>query len=197
MDPGAERPRDRTGGDDAAQRARLLAIIKAKSFSRGQVVLASGQVSDYYLDLKPTMFDPEGALLLADLVLNRLAEVEVDLIGGLEMGAVPLISTIAMRSAMRHRPLPGFFVRKSVKDHGTRRRIEGTSEIVGKRVVILEDVTTTGESAMSAVRAAEAAEAHVTLILSVVDRAEGAAEFFARSGLAFAQLFSAREFLAG
>jgi orotate phosphoribosyltransferase len=146
--------------------------------------------------MKPTMFDPQGALLLADLVLDRLEKVDVDLIGGLEMGAVPLISTIAMRSAMRGRPLPGFFVRKAAKDHGTRRRIEGTSEIAGKRVAILEDVTTTGESAMAAVRAAEAAQARVMLVLTMVDRAEGAAEFFAAAALPFAQLFSAREFLA-
>jgi len=176
-------------------RTRAFNIIKEKSFRRGTITLASGKESAYYLDLKPTMFDPEGARLLADLVLQRLDGVKVDCIGGLEMGAVPLISAVAVRSGMLGRPLPGFFVRKVVKDHGTRRLIEGTAAIAATRVAILEDVTTTGESAMLAVRAAQDAGATVSLVLSIVDRQEGAAELFGRAGLAFGELFTADEFL--
>jgi len=180
--------------DLSRSRARAFAIIKQRSFRRGRVKLASGKESDYYLDLKPTMFDPEGAGLLARLVMQRLQGVDADLIGGLEMGAVPLVATVVMWSREAGRPLPGFFVRKTVKDHGTRKLVEA-NEVAGKKVVILEDVTTTGESAMAAVRAAQQAGATVTLVLSIVDRQEGAAEFFQRQGVSFAHLFAADEFL--
>jgi orotate phosphoribosyltransferase len=175
-------------------RARAFAIIRQRSFRRGRVRLASGKESEYYLDLKPSMFDPEGAGLLACLVMHELEGVEVDLIGGLEMGAVPLVSTIVMHSFDAGRPLPGFFVRKSVKDHGTQRLVDG-NDVAGKKVVVLEDVTTTGESAMAAVRAAQKAGAAVTLVLSIVDRQEGAAEFFRNHGVPFGHLFTADEFL--
>jgi orotate phosphoribosyltransferase len=176
-------------------RAKTFNLIKEKSFFKGRFTLASGKVSDYYLDMKPTMFDPDGARLLTELVLSRLEGAAVDLIGGLEMGAVPLISNVVMRSLATHRPIPGFFVRKSVKDHGTKKLIEGTNDIAGKSVVILDDVTTTGESAMVAVWAARKAGATVALVLSVVDREEGAAQLFKKEGVPFAHLFTAREFL--
>jgi orotate phosphoribosyltransferase len=175
-------------------RARAFAIIRQRSFRRGRVKLASGKESEYYLDMKPSMFDPEASGLLAKLVMHKLEDVEADLIGGLEMGAVPLISTIVMHSRDAGRSLPGFFVRKSVKDHGTQRLVEG-NDVAGKKVVVLEDVTTTGESAMAAVRAAQKAGANVTLVLSIVDRREGAAEFFRAQGIPFQHLFTADEFL--
>jgi len=176
-------------------RTRAFNLIKEKSFFRRRVVLASGKESDYYLDLKPSMLDPEGAYLLAKLALARLEEVEVERVGGMAMGAVPLISTIALLSFLEKRPLPAFFVRQAVKDHGTKRKIEGTGDIAGKRVAILEDVTTTGESALVAVRTAQEAGAKVVLVLSLVDRLEGAADAFKRAGIPFGQLFTADEFL--
>src|SRR5262249_56578675 len=97
--------------------------------------------------------------LLAELILQELQSVKADCIGGLEMGAVPLIAPVAMRSPDFGRRLAGFFVRKMVKDHGTKKRIDG-ADIAGKTVVILEDVTTTGGSAIEAVNALEDARAH-------------------------------------
>ena len=177
--------------------ARVFDIIKARSFRRGKFTLVSGKTSDYYLDLKPTMFDPEGATLLATLILEHIAKIKVDCIGGLAMGAVPLIATVNVVSFTQNRPLPGFFVRKAVKDHGTRRRVEGSADLMGKSVVILDDVTTTGGSAMEAVSAAREAGAQVVLVLSVVDREEGATEFYQKEGIPFAALFTASEFLRG
>lgn len=188
----SSRPVKRTA---STARMKAFDLIKEKSFFKGHFTLASGKVSDYYLDMKPTMFDPDGSRLLTELVLSRLEGIAVDLIGGLEMGAVPLISNIVMRSATMDRPIPGFFVRKSVKDHGTKKLIEGTSDIAGKSVVILDDVTTTGESAMVAVWAARNAGANVTLVLSVVDREEGAAQLFKKEGVLFDHLFTASAFL--
>jgi orotate phosphoribosyltransferase len=166
------------------------------SFKRGKFVLASGQESEFYLDLKPTMFNPEGASLLAQLVFDRIKDLPVDYIGGLELGAVPIVTTVAMLSAPTPWPIPGFFVRKAVKDHGTKRLVEAVKDLSGKNVVILEDVTTTGGSAMQAIVAARAVGANVILVLSVVDRGEGASEFFRQQGIAFQWLFHMQDFIA-
>ncbi|MBL8846292.1 MAG: orotate phosphoribosyltransferase [Hyphomicrobium zavarzinii] len=179
----------------ADARARLFDIIKSKSFVRGHVVLASGKESDHYFDMKPSMFDPEGAELLAELLYARIASVDGDIVGGLEMGAVPLITPISIASRRAGRPLPGFFVRKTVKDHGTKKLVEGLSDVKGKRVVIVEDVTTTGGSAMKAVEALTAAGATIVLVISILDREENAKKLYADAGIPFASLFKASEFL--
>jgi orotate phosphoribosyltransferase len=177
-------------------RAKAAEVIKAKSYSRRKVTLASGRVSEFYLDMKPSMLDPEGSNLLAQLVFERVKDLEFDYIGGLEMGAVPLIAPISMISFIEHRPISGFFVRKERKAHGTMKVIEGDvpDDLSGKRVVILDDVTTTGGSAMEAVEAVQAAGATVVLVLSVVDREEGATEFYKNAGIPFDSLFSASDF---
>jgi orotate phosphoribosyltransferase len=177
------------------KRARLFEIIRTKSFVRGQVVLASGKVSDHYFDMKPTMFDPEGAELLSELILERLAPLNADYVGGLEMGAVPLITPISIASRRAGRPMPGFFVRKTVKEHGTKKLVEGVSDLKGKRVAVVEDVTTTGASAMKAVEALKEAGASIALVISMLDREEGAAKLYADAGIPFQSLFKASEFL--
>lgn len=169
-------------------------LLQARAFRRGRVVLASGKESDFYFDMKPAMLDPDGADLMADLILRELEGVEADAVGGLEMGAVPLIAPVAMKSRAFGRHLPGFFVRKAVKDHGTKKRVDG-NDIAGKTVVILEDVTTTGGSAMDAVKAVEDAGAKVSLVISILDRGEGAAALYAQAGVPFKSLFKAEEFL--
>ena len=178
-------------------RRRAFELIRTRSFGRRDIVLASGKPSTFYFDMKPTMLHPEGANALSELILARLANEGVDFIGGLEMGAVPLISTINLLSFIKGHPLPGFFVRKEIKKHGTKKLVEGVAEdgLRGKNVVILEDVTTSGGSAMIAVEAAKAAGATIVMVLSVVDRCEGAAEFFKERGIRFEALFSAQEFL--
>jgi orotate phosphoribosyltransferase len=186
----------RAASDDI--RTKLFALIKARSFRRGSIALASGRSSNYYFDMKPTMFDPAGAAWIAEMILERMEGIAVDYVGGLAIGAVPLIGSVAMLSHQRGRPIPGFFVRPQVKDHGTKRRIEGTAEsLKGKNVVIVEDVTTTGGSATAAVQAAVEEGAHVVLVVSLVDRLEGAAEHFNKLGIAFRAIYTADEFLAG
>lgn len=180
---------------NADARARLYDIVKSKSFVRGHVVLASGQESDHYFDMKPSMFDPEGAEILAELISARIAETEADIVGGLEMGAVPLITPVSIASRRAGRSLPGFFVRKTVKDHGTKKLVEGLSDIAGKRVAIVEDVTTTGGSAMKAVEALTAASAKIVLVISILDREQGATALYAEAGIPFVSIFKASEFL--
>jgi orotate phosphoribosyltransferase len=182
----------------SASRARLLEIIRRRSFGRGEVTLASGRKSDFYVNLKPTMMDPEGATLLAELTYEALKDDGYDYIGGLEMGAVPLAGAIAQISWLKGHPIAAFFVRKKPKEHGAKLAIEGLTRdetLAGKRIVVVEDVTTTGGSAMKAVETLREAGAEVALVFTMVDREEGAAETFAEAGLPFRALYKAREFL--
>lgn len=176
-------------------RNSLFRLLQELSFKRGSVTLASGRESDFYFDMKPTMLHPEGAAELSELILDNIQDLDADCVGGLEMGAVPLIAPVAVKSLESNRPLHGFFVRKKPKQHGTKQRIEGRN-LAGKRVVILDDVTTTGESAMDAVSAVREAGAEVILVLSIVDRGEGAAELYRNADIKFRSLFRAEEFLA-
>jgi orotate phosphoribosyltransferase len=182
----------------SANRARLHEIIRKRSFGRGEITLASGRKSDFYFNLKPTMLDPEGATLLAELTYEALKDDQLDFIGGLEIGAVPLAGAIAQLSWIKGHPIAAFFVRKKPKEHGARLAVEGLAKgesLKGKRVVVLEDVTTTGGSALKAVEAVREEGAEVALILTMIDREEGASETFAQAGLAFRSLYKAAEFL--
>ena len=184
----------------SASRARLADIIRKRSFGRGEITLASGRKSDFYFNLKPTMLDPEGAALLAELSLDALKDDNVDYIGGLEMGAVPIAGAIAQLSRLKGRPIAAFFVRKKPKEHGARLAVEGLAKgegLAGKRIVIVEDVTTTGGSAIKAVDAVKDAGGEVVLVFTMVDRDEGATEAFAEAGIPFRALYKAGEFLKG
>lgn len=182
----------------AAHRARLIAIIKERSFEKGgERKLASGRTSNYYFNMKPTMMHAEGAHLIGLLVLDALKGEAVDLVGGLEMGAVPIAAAVAATSQASGRPVSAFFVRKQAKDHGTQSLIEGLAKgetLKGKRVVVVEDVTTTGGSALKAVDALKAEGAMIVRVLTLVDRKEGASETFAKAGLAFSSILSTDDF---
>jgi orotate phosphoribosyltransferase len=179
-------------------RARLADIIFKRSFGRGEITLASGRKSDFYFNLKPTMLDPEGAALLAELTLDALSAEKIDYVGGLEMGAVPIAGAIAQLSFLKGTPIAAIFVRKKPKEHGARLSVEGLAKgetLAGKRVVVVEDVTTTGGSALKAVEAVRDAGGEVALVFTMVDREEGAAETFKDAKLPFRSLFRASEFL--
>src|SRR6187397_1331409 len=172
----------KTALSKSASRARLAEIIRKRSFGRGEITLASGRKSDFYFNLKPTMLDPEGATLLAELTFEALKDDNLDFIGGLEMGAVPLAGALAQISWIKGHPIAAFFVRKKPKEHGAKLAIEGLPKgetLEGKRVVIVEDVTTTGGSAMKAVESVRETGAEVVLVFTMVDREEGATETFA------------------
>src|SRR5665213_4608110 len=176
----------------SASRARLAEIIRKRSFGRGEITLSSGRKSDFYFNLKPTMCDPEGAALLAELTFEALKDDNLDYIGGLEMGAVPLAGAIAQLSWLKGHPIAAFFVRKKPKDYGARLAVEGLTKgetLEGKRIVIVEDVTTTGGSALKAAEAVKEAGGDVVLVLTMVDREEGATEAFAEAGMTFRSLY--------
>jgi len=186
----------KASGNEA--RARLHEIIRVRSFGRGEITLASGRKSNFYFNLKPTMLDAEGASLLAELTLDALASEKIDYVGGLEMGAVPIAGAIAQLSFMRGAPIQAFFVRKKPKEHGAKLTVEGLAKgesLQGKRVVIVEDVTTTGGSALKAADVVRDAGGAIAFVFTMVDREEGAAEAFKDAGLEFRSLFRAAEFL--
>ena len=157
---------------------RLVRLVSERSLLRsGQVRLAAGGTSTFYFDMKPTLFCPEGAALVAKSVLDFAAQEGAQFVGGLEIGAVPIVACVSQLSFLRGRQrVQGFFVRKAPKDHGTRKRIEGVppETLRGNLVLIVDDVTTTGSSVLQAVEAARAEGAIVETVLTVVDRLEGA-----------------------
>jgi orotate phosphoribosyltransferase len=179
-------------------RERLIEIIKKRSFrEKGAFKLASGRMSTIYFNLKPTMLDPEGARLIGAALAEKAAVLGGDYVGGLEMGAVPLVAAAAAMSAVAGKPVGAIFVRKAAKEHGTQSLIEGLAEgesLAGKRVVVVEDVTTTGGSALKAVATLRAAGATVEHAVTVVDREEGATEAFAAAGISLHALLRKREF---
>ena len=182
----------------SASRARLQKIIAKRSFGRGDVTLASGRKSDFYFNLKPTMLNPEGAALLAELTFDALKDGKYDYVGGLEMGAVPIAGAIAQLSWINAHPIAAFFVRKQPKEYGAKAQVEGLLKgetLQGKRCVIVEDVTTTGGSALKAVEVVRDAGGEVALVLTMVDREEGATDTFGKAGIPFKALFKASEFL--
>ncbi len=179
--------------DLADKKRQLLAIIRRRSLLRnGQFTLSSGRSSSFFFDMKRTMFDPQAAPLVADLLFDRIKDEAVDCIGGLETGAIPIVALICARS-WPEKPLKGFFVRKQTKGHGTDQRIDGLLDS-GARVAVFEDVTTTGASAMQAAAAAQAQGCTIVKAISVVDRLEGAAENFRKAGIAFDPLYTMRDF---
>lgn len=182
----------------SSRRNRLAAIIKARSYSTGAATkLASGRTTTYYFNMKPTMLDPEGAALIGELAFEAMQDVAADFVGGLEIGAVPLATAVALTSHVRGRRLPAFFVRKQPKDHGAEKLVEGLAPgetLAGKRVIIIEDVTTTGGSSMKAVEAVRREGGEIACVLTIVDRKEGATENFAAAGLPFRAVLTVDDF---
>jgi orotate phosphoribosyltransferase len=182
----------------AAAKRRLIAIVRARSFSTGgETKLVSGRSTSFYFDMKPSMLHPEGAQLMAQLILDALEDAKVDLVGGMEIGAVPLAAAVAALSQVRGRPLQAFFVRKQPKEHGARKLVEGLApgeSLQAKRVAILEDVTTTGGSSMKAIEALRAEGALIDRVITIVDRLEGAAQTFQAAAIPFTAILTAADF---
>jgi orotate phosphoribosyltransferase len=173
-----------------ARRRELLEIVLAHSFRRGRVVLSSGRESDFYLDLRQTLMRPRGLLLCGQLLYERLCSgPRVDAVGGMAVGAVPVVAAVLLAAAAHDPELLGFFVRKQAKGHGLGRRIEGGFR-AGQSVALVEDTTTTGGSTLQALEAVEAEGGKVTRVLCLVDRGEGAAEAFGERGLALESVFT-------
>jgi len=152
-------------------RETLVRLLAKLSYRKGTFRLASGRESDFYVDVKQTVFRAEGSRAVGELLCDRLQAHGITLVGGMAVGAVPLVSIALSAAAGRGYDLDGFFVRKDVKDHGTAQKIDGRFR-ADARIALVEDVVTTGASTLLAIDAVEAAGGKVALIVTVVDREE-------------------------
>lgn len=173
-------------------RDRVLDLLCSFAYREGDFVLSSGQKSSYYINCKPVTLHPEGALATGRLLLSMLAA-DADAVAGLTLGADPIVTAVSVVSALGDRPIPALIVRKEAKGHGTMAYIEGPTLSEGANVVVLEDVVTTGKSAMQAVERLRGAGYKVDRILSLIDREQGGAEFYRSVGLDFEAVFTIKD----
>jgi len=170
-------------------RERLLALVKRDALKFGDFTLASGKKSNFYIDCRNVTLSAEGAALIGAGLLDLLEKERVDAVGGLTLGADPVLAAVLTVAGARKRDLRGFIVRKEAKQHGAGKLVEGPIK-EGDRVAVVEDVTTTGGSALQAVAAVEALRAKAVLVATVLDRLAGAKEAFVEKGLKFVALLT-------
>jgi orotate phosphoribosyltransferase len=182
----------------AAKRTRLLELLRTRAFQEREVTLSSGLKSNFYIDCKQVSLDAEGATLVGELfhaLVDELAPAAVA-VGGLTLGADPLATATSVASFHAGRPRAAFIVRKEPKGHGTGQWIESAGLAAGAKVVILEDVVTTGASTLRAIERARAAGLDVLCAIGMVDRLEGGREAV-EAEAALTTLFTRRDFLPG
>ena len=177
---------------------RLLTLLREHSFERRRVTLASGRESDWFIDCKQTALLAEGHALVGERMLDALDRLPepVAAVAGVELGGCPLASAVSLVSFQRGRGLPAVYVRKTAKDHGTRRPLEGDSGVPdGAAVAVLEDVVTTGGSTLAAVDKLRERGFRVAGVVALVDRGEGGGEALREAGLPLVALYTRRDFL--
>ena len=170
-------------------RTYLLDLFVKLAYKEGDFTLSSGQKSSYYINGKQVTLRADGALAIGRLLLSMLPP-NTQGVAGLTLGADPIVSAVSVVSAYENCPIPAFIIRKEAKGHGTQAYIEGPTLSPGATVVVLEDVVTTGKSAMLAVERLRAVGYTVNTILALVDREQGGSAFYDSQGLTFQALFS-------
>ena len=169
---------------DSSARDRLLELVKGKAIVHGRVTLSSGREADYYVDLRRITLDGEAAPLVGQVMTELTADLDFDAVGGMTMGADPVATAMLHAGAAAGRPVDAFVVRKAGKAHGLQQRIEGPP-VAGRRVLVVEDTSTTGASPLAAVEAVQQAGAEVVAVAVIADRASGAREKVEERGLAY------------
>ncbi len=173
---------------DTGARDQLLTQIRDKAVVHGRVVLSSGREADYYVDLRRITLSGLAAPLVGRELLAMTADLDFDAVGGLTMGADPIAAAMLHAAAAQDRRLDAFVVRKQAKAHGLQRRVEGP-DVSGRRVLVVEDTTTTGGSPLTALEACRDAGAVPVAVATIVDRATGAAEKIEAEGVEYRSLF--------
>jgi orotate phosphoribosyltransferase len=166
----------------------LLTLLCQLAYQEGDFTLSSGQKSTYYINCKPVTLHPFGALATGRLLLPLLSA-GTQGVAGLTLGADPIVSSVSVVSALAEKPVFALIIRKEAKGHGTQAYIEGPV-IAGSKVAVLEDVVTTGQSALTAVQRLKDAGYQVDQVISLVDRQQGGTELYAQAGLEFISLFN-------
>lgn len=173
---------------------RLLKLLERDALKRGKFVLSSGKESAYYLDGRVITLTPEGAYLVARIILEMVKGRGIDAVGGPTLGADPIVGALAAVSHIQEVPLQTFIVRKAAKEHGTQRRIEGPALPKRARVLLVDDVATTGKALIEAKEALAQEGVTVDAALVIVDRCEGARQALAQEGLRLESIFTIKDF---
>lgn len=176
-----------------ARHPRLAQFLNEHAIMRGTFTLASGRTSSYYCDTKQASFSGEGALLIADAIAKEVEGLAFDAIGGMDMGATPIVAAVALRLHQLGRDVPSFVVRKDVKGHGTKKEIEGILPSEPSRLVIVDDVVTSGGSIIKSIEAARARGHEVVLAISVLDRDTGGRQNLEAIGVKYQPLVTIAE----
>lgn len=171
---------------------KLLALLKELALEYGEFWLSSGKTSSYYLDGKKITLHPEGSYYVAKAILDIIKHDQAKAIGGLTMGADPILGAVALLSYLENQPVSTFIVRKEPKQHGKQKLIEGILED-GWRVVIVDDVITTGASTFKAIRAVKELGCEVVNVVCLVDRKEGGSDKIKEEGYKFSPIFTIEE----
>ncbi|MGF1481240.1 MAG: orotate phosphoribosyltransferase [Cyanophyceae cyanobacterium] len=175
-----------------AVRQHLLELFFRLAYREGDFLLSSGQRSSYYINGKLVTLTAEGALAVGRLLLSMLPE-DTGAVAGLTLGADPIVTALSVVSAYENRPIPALIVRKEPKGHGTQAYIEGPNLAAGTKVVVLEDVVTTGRSALLAVERVRSADYCVEEVIALVDREQGGAQLYQAEQLKFRSVFSIKD----
>jgi orotate phosphoribosyltransferase len=170
-------------------RQQLLDLLCQLAYQEGDFVLSSGQRSSYYINGKYVTLHPQGALAIGRIILSLLPS-DTQAVAGLTLGADPIVTAVSVVSVYENRPVTALIIRKEAKGYGTKAYIEGPSLPEGSNIVVLEDVVTTGQSAMKAVERLTDAGYTVNQIISLVDRKQGGAEFYQSAGLKFEAIYT-------
>ena len=178
--------------DFTSLRQFVLDLFSRLAYREGDFTLSSGERSSYYINAKEVTLHPQGAIALGRLLLSMIPE-DTQAIAGLTLGADPIVTAVSVVSAIEGQNLPGLIVRKQPKGHGTKAYIEGPSLSSGAKVVVVEDVVTTGKSAYLAVERLRTAGYTVEGIIALVDREQGGAEFYQSVGLKFEALLTTKD----
>jgi len=175
---------------------RLLELLKQRSFARKQVVLASGKTSDFFIDCKQTVLTAEGHALVGELMFRAVQQVPgCAAVAGVELGGCPLASAVSLTSFQKGLPLDAVYVRKEAKDHGSQRLLEGNATLApGSKIVVLEDVITTGGSTLRAAGRLTDAGYVVAGVVALVDRLEGGRASIESAGLTLRALYTRDDF---
>jgi orotate phosphoribosyltransferase len=196
---GARKKEIMTMEDRNQMRQRLKELLLQKSYREGKIRLSSGRESDFYIDGKETTLDAEGAYLCGMLLYDLIISGPTPLggVGGMTLGADPLVTAVSIVSYLQGRPLPAFIVRKEPKGHGTENYIEGKGNLApGTSVALLEDVVTTGSTLLQVIERVRSQGFAIGLVATVVDREEGGREALAAAGYELLSVFTRRELLA-
>ena len=179
-------------------RERLKQLLLEKSYRKGTFTLSSGRESDFYIDGKQTTLSAEGAYLCGKLMLEIIQahDEKIDAVGGMTLGADPLVTAVSLVSFLEKKPIPAFIVRKESKKHGTEDYLEGRKNLPeGATVALVEDVVTSGGTLIKVIDRVEAQGFKVGAVLTVVDRQEGGAEALAEKGVKLEAVFTREELL--